>query len=282
MRQMMSSAARSDSPTEAPPKEISLTYSLADQSFVRTKSVGIFNVSLDLLRVLARRPELPRLMVLANSSVREKLKLPATSRAQIHDVAVRGILGRMWWDQFAAYAAARRSGNEWLLLPKGFASFARRCPVRLAPLIHDVVQDHYDRHYPGEGSRFEAAYFRAAFRASLRQADVIFTPTQFTSREVARVAREKAWPFLLWSAAAKASTGRPRRPSQNAAMSLCWPAAFHTSSPSGLWIFFRAGAGTISPAIPFTGSVRFRPNWNCPASLDSDGTRAWRKQNSAS
>jgi glycosyltransferase involved in cell wall biosynthesis len=193
MGQMMSSADRTDIPTEAPHKEISLTYSLADQSFVRTKSVGIFNVSLDLLRVLSRRPELPRLMVLANSSIHKKLNLSATGCAQIYDVAVRGSLGRMWWDQFAAYAAARRSGNEWLLLPKGFASFVRRCPVRLAPFIHDVMQDHYDRHYAGEGSRFEAAYFRASFRASLRQADVIFTPTQFTSREVARMARKKAW-----------------------------------------------------------------------------------------
>jgi hypothetical protein len=60
MTQMTSSAPRCESPTEAPPRIISLTYSQADQSFVRTKTVGIFNVSLDLLQVLARRPELTR------------------------------------------------------------------------------------------------------------------------------------------------------------------------------------------------------------------------------
>jgi glycosyltransferase involved in cell wall biosynthesis len=178
---------------ELSPKRNSVTYSLADQSFARAKSVGIFNVSIDLLRVLARRPQGPRLTVLANSSLGERLALPATTQTQIHDLALRGSLGRICWDQFAAYAAARRSGNEWLLLPKGFASFARRCPVRLAPLIHDVLQNHYDRHYPHEVSRLEAAYFRASLRASLRQADVIFTPTQFTSSEVQRVAREKGW-----------------------------------------------------------------------------------------
>jgi glycosyltransferase involved in cell wall biosynthesis len=171
----------------------SLTYSMADQSFTRAKSVGIFNVSIDLLHALARRPQCPPLTLLANSSLREKLELPAGTRIEFHDFAVRGSLGRVWWDQFAAYASARRSGNEWLLLPKGFASFARRCPVRLAPFIHDVLQDHYDRHYPHEVPKLETAYFRASLRASLRQAAVIFTPTQFTTLEIQRVARERGW-----------------------------------------------------------------------------------------
>jgi glycosyltransferase involved in cell wall biosynthesis len=175
------------------PQHHSLTYSLADQSFARGKSVGIFNVSIDLLHALAGQSPCPRLTVLANSSMRDQLTLPGSARVEVHDLALRGSLGRIWWDQFATYAAARRSGNEWLLLPKGFASFARPCPVRLAPLIHDVLQDHYDRHYPDELGRLEVAYFRASLRASLRQADVIFTPTQFTSREVQRVAQEKGW-----------------------------------------------------------------------------------------
>ncbi len=178
---------------ESPPNKISLTYSLGDQSFTRTKSVGIFNVSMDLLHVLARRPERLALTVLANSSLREKLALPAHVRTQFQDLGIRGSLGRILWDQFGAYAAARRSGNPWLLLPKGFASFARRCPVRLAVLIHDGLQDHYERHYPLEVSRLESGYFRASLRASLSQAEVVFTPTEFTSREVGRVARENGW-----------------------------------------------------------------------------------------
>jgi hypothetical protein len=179
---------------EVPAQKNSLTYSLADQSFARTKSVGIWKVSVDLLQVLARQPECPRLTVLANSSLRDKLDLPAAIRTEFHEGAGSGGVGRIWWDQFGAYAAARRTGNAWLLLPKGFASFARRCPVRLAAFVHDVVQDHYDRHYPQAVPTLEAAYFRASFRASLRQAEIIFTPTEFTRGEIERVAREKGWP----------------------------------------------------------------------------------------
>jgi glycosyltransferase involved in cell wall biosynthesis len=177
----------------SPTNNISITYSLADQCFARAKSVGIFNVSMDLLHVLARRPQCAPLTVLANTSLREKLTLPTATRTVYHDLALRGGIGRILWDQVAAYSAARRSGNEWLLLPKGFASFARLCPVRLAPLVHDVLQDHYDRHYPHEVGRIEVAYFRASLRASLQQAEVVLTPTEFTSREIERVAREKGW-----------------------------------------------------------------------------------------
>jgi glycosyltransferase involved in cell wall biosynthesis len=169
---------------------LSLTYSLADQSFVRTKSIGILNVSLELLQALAQRPDCAHLTVLANYSLREQLALPPACQIEHHDFAADSGLGRMWWDQFGAYAAARRTGHDWLLLPKGFASFARRCPVRLAVFVHDVMQDHYDHNYPGVVSGLEAAYFRAAFRASLRHAEIVFTPSEFTRREIERVARE--------------------------------------------------------------------------------------------
>jgi glycosyltransferase involved in cell wall biosynthesis len=180
-----------------PTKTNSITYSLADQCFARSKSVGIFNVSVELLRTLATRPQDLRLTVLANSSLRETLALPTTTQTEFNDLALRGSLGRIWWDQVAAYSAARRLGNEWLLLPKGFASFAQRCPVRLAPFVHDVLQDYYDRHYPKQVGKLEAAYFRASLRASLSQADIVFTPTEFTSREIRNVAREKGWRIPL-------------------------------------------------------------------------------------
>ncbi len=179
----------------APPKTFSLTYSLADQSFQQTKSLGILNVSLGLLHALARRAECSPMTVLANESLKDVLHLPDATRVVWHDIAVRGKLGRIWWDQAGVYSAARRARNEWLFLPKGFAPFLGRCPARLAVFIHDVMQDHYDRHHPAAVSVFEAAYFRAAFRASLRQAEVIFTPTEFTKREIARVAAEQRLPL---------------------------------------------------------------------------------------
>ena len=97
---------------------------------------------------------------------------------------------RILWDQWNAYDVARRLGNEWLLLPKGFASFFRRCPLRLAVYVHDVMHHVYSRKYPGALPYLERFYFQRAMRATMREAEVIFTNTEFTASEVRRVARE--------------------------------------------------------------------------------------------
>jgi excinuclease ABC subunit C len=37
------------------------------------------------------------------------------------------------------YNAARKTGNEWLFMPKGFVSFARRCPHKLVTYLPDIL-----------------------------------------------------------------------------------------------------------------------------------------------
>jgi len=176
-----------------PAKNLTITYSLADQSFARTKSLGILNVSVDLLQALARREDCQRLTVLSNRFLEKEIIPSGRVTVEPHDSAVGGGLGRILWDQFGVYSYAKRIGNEWLFLPKGFSSFMRRPPVRLATLVHDAMQHHYDQYYPGAVSGIEAAYFRTAFRSSILQSEIVFTPSEFTRNEIIRIANEKGW-----------------------------------------------------------------------------------------
>ena len=72
-----------------------LTYSLADQNFAQTKSVGIFNLSLNLLPGLAARNEIDPLLVLSNRTLGAPPGLPPRAEVRFHDQAVRGKLGRI-------------------------------------------------------------------------------------------------------------------------------------------------------------------------------------------
>ncbi len=172
---------------------LDLTYSLADQHFQRTKSLGILNFSVQFLNHLAKRPELKRLTVLNNSTLTAGVHLPPNALQEIHDRAVSGRWGRIWWDQIGAYTAAKQTGNELLFLPKGFASFVRKSPVRLSGCLADVMPEYYQRHYPGAFSRIELRYFLLSMRAVLRQAEVLFTISDFSRDEIARVATERGW-----------------------------------------------------------------------------------------
>jgi glycosyltransferase involved in cell wall biosynthesis len=169
---------------------LTLTFSVADQNFEQTKSIGIFNLSVQLAETLARRPEFEQFAVLTNHTLEGWLRLPPHVPLIRRDQAVAGRLQRILWDQWGVYRAAQGLGHDWLFLPKGFASFFQSCPVKLATCVADVVQEHYRHHYPRSMSPPEAWYFRQSLRGTIRHAKVIFTISDFTASEVARAAKE--------------------------------------------------------------------------------------------
>ena len=171
--------------------QIDLTYSIADQSFRRGRSLGILNVSLNLLRHLSARPEIGRITVLGNSTF-DRDMLPGGVRVswRDHDEVLKSDLHRLIWDQWRVFGAARASGNRWLFLPKGFASFVREPGNLLACVLCDGMHDYYSEHYPRGFPRLETAYFLASFKAAIRRADVIFTISGFTTSEVLRIAKK--------------------------------------------------------------------------------------------
>jgi glycosyltransferase involved in cell wall biosynthesis len=180
---------------------ITLTYSLADQNFDRTKSLGIFNVSTQLLENLSRSEGLEHIDVLSNSTLKDRLDLPQKVRLGYHDEAVSGWLGRIIWDQFGAYKAARKIGNEWLFLPKGFASFMKSPDTKLAVYSYDTMHEFYRANYPKAMPHMESMYFSRSLKASLKYADVIFTDSDFARAELMRLAqRLKVEPPLMMTA----------------------------------------------------------------------------------
>lgn len=166
---------------------LSIVYSIADQSFAKTKSLGIFNVSLHLARCLDQSPHVSPFTLLSNSEIHLPLQ---KGLASIHNEANRGRLQRIIWDQFGVYRAAKASGAQWLFLPKGFASFLLPPPCRLVVCVHDTIFDYYRQRGWKMASRLESQYFERCFRAVLRHASLIVTDTDFTRKELVRKAQE--------------------------------------------------------------------------------------------
>lgn len=195
---------------------LNLSYSLADQDFHHTKSLGVWNVSTQLLDHLAVCPELERLTVFINRK-QSDIHFPANARLEQHNSAVTGRMGRVFWDQWGVYSAAKKSGNDWLFLPKGFAPAYRPSPVRVAAYVHDAMHVFYQRTYRANPLGREAGYFIRSLKATLRNADIIFTNSEFTRREVQRLAKQ--WnippPKLVQAGVgfdtAKPDHGEPRR-----------------------------------------------------------------------
>lgn len=166
---------------------ISLVYSIADQSFAKTKSLGILNVSLHLARYLSESPDIQPFTLLSNSELDAAL---ANGLKTVHNEANQGKIKRILWDQFGVYRAARIAGAQWLFLPKGFASFVLRPPCRLAVYVHDTIFDYYRQRGWKMASRLETPYFEHGIRSVLRNASLILTNSEFTRNELLRKTAE--------------------------------------------------------------------------------------------
>lgn len=161
-----------------------LTYSIADQDLHRATSLGIYNLSLGLLRCLARHPRVDGMTVLTHPGLTALGDLGKGTVLHPHDLPVRSCFGRLWWDQFTCYRNAARAGHPWLLLPKGFGSMVRSCPVHLAVYLHDITSVIYRERYPGTVSLARHAYYVLTHRQTLRHARVILTNSAFSRWEL--------------------------------------------------------------------------------------------------
>ncbi len=181
-------------PSAPAPRKLDLVFSVADQNVATTKSIGIYNFSLSLLERLAVDPRVERLTVFTNETI-PPLAAPAPNvRVEMRNYAVRSRTGRIFWDQRGVFQEALDTGQEWLFLPKGFGSFVARPGVRVAAYVHDIMGDFYRRNYPHFWSSLEFDYFARSLAATIQNAEIIFTNTEFTKSEIVGLARRLKLP----------------------------------------------------------------------------------------
>lgn len=173
---------------------LKITYSLADQSFQGSISLGIFNISLGLVDGLAAHPSVDKLAILSNNTLTDRLQLSEKVKVIEDNSALQGTLQRAVWDQWGVIRAAQKSNNDWLFLPKGFGPFLFQCSVKLAVYIHDIMPVIYADRYPGSIRKWKQKYYQLCYAATLKKAKVVFTNTHFTQSEIERWAKENKLP----------------------------------------------------------------------------------------
>jgi len=170
-----------------------LLYTLRDQDWATTKSLGILHVSLGILEGLLQEPAITSINVLANRSLAARLPpLPAHARFHcLQESAPRG-WARLRWDHWQLAAWANRLRPDWLLLPKGFSPLGRwpRCAV--SAYAHDNIFAHHSASPP-----MEQALFARALRRTARRADLVVTNSRFTAAEISSLAPYRPSPQAI-------------------------------------------------------------------------------------
>lgn len=163
-----------------------IAIALTDQSFARTKSMGIFNVSMGLTKGLMNHPEVSELHILGNNECQEAFaNCPPHVHLHLMDKPVPRRFSRVWWDQFGLPAAVRKINPDWLLLPKGFPPFMHLPKrIKLACYVHDVIWEYYQE-LGKKGQNpfpwYENLYFSFLGKRALRISDLVLTSTRFNA-----------------------------------------------------------------------------------------------------
>ncbi len=162
-----------------------LLLSLTDQSFNATKSIGIFNVTMGLVRGFIACDAVDELHLLCNDECGAELAALDSTKLHLHFTAkpVPSRFGRILWDQLGVQQAIRSIDPDWCILPKGFPPyFPTLGRTKLACYVHDFNWEYYEEKAIVKESPFprhEMIYFSTLGKRALSVADLILTSTQF-------------------------------------------------------------------------------------------------------
>lgn len=164
--------------------------SLTDQSFMRTKSMGIFNVSIGLTRGLMSCPEIKELHILGNAECVDAFsELPSHVKLHLSEKKVPRRFARVWWDQVGLCRVVRQIAPEWIILPKGIPPFFPRFgQAKMACYVHDVMWEHYAQRSASDRKGpfpwHELLYFRNLSLRAMKYADLVLTHTRFNADRI--------------------------------------------------------------------------------------------------
>ncbi|MCI8967703.1 MAG: glycosyltransferase family 4 protein [Lachnospiraceae bacterium] len=153
------------------------------------KSIGIYNLALNLVRELASHRQTDELIVLGNAHNRKDFDIPRVRFIEIRKDPLSRITCVLW-ELFEVSVYARRLGADKVLFPRGYASMLHL--TREAVIIHDMIPFYYHENYPGYFNRLENFYIMWRLKASARRADDVITISEASRRDIVKYARVPA------------------------------------------------------------------------------------------
>lgn len=151
------------------------------------KSIGIYNLALNLVRELARKDMAAghEIIVLGNAYNRADFEINGITFREIHHNPLNKITCIMW-ELFEVSILAKRLGADRVLFPRGYASMLHLTSECV--IIHDMIPFFYHEHYPGYFNRLENFYIMWRLKASARSAEDVITISEASKRDIMKYA----------------------------------------------------------------------------------------------
>jgi glycosyltransferase involved in cell wall biosynthesis len=151
------------------------------------KSIGIYNLALNLTRELARgNTGGNEIIVLGNSYNRKDFDIAGTRFIEINKNPLNK-LTCIFWELFEVSVIAKKMGADKVLFPRGYASMLHLTKEYV--IIHDMIPFYYHENYPDYFNKLENFYIMWRLKASARKADKVITISDASKQDIIKYSR---------------------------------------------------------------------------------------------
>ena len=154
------------------------------------KSIGIYNLALNLVRDLAayeQKNHENTLIVLGNAFNQKDFDMSGIRFIEIRNKNPRNKLTCILWELFEVSFYAKKLRADRVLFPRGYAPMLHW--TKESVIIHDMIPFYYHEQFPGYFNRLENFYIMWRLRASARGADDVITISEASKRDILRYSK---------------------------------------------------------------------------------------------
>lgn len=150
------------------------------------KSIGIYNLALNLVRNLSREQlkntdKAEKIIILGNEYNRNDFDIDGVEFVQVPFNPLNKFRC-IWWELFQVPFWGRKYKADRILFPRGFGSMLRLCKETI--IIHDMIPFYYNEHYPDFFNKLENFYIMWRLKASARKSDQVITISEASKNDI--------------------------------------------------------------------------------------------------
>lgn len=148
------------------------------------KSIGIYNVALNLVRNLANDGQNDNnYIVLGTKLNRDDFDVDGVTFVEVNNNPLNKLFC-IYWELFGVVRWYKKLLGDVILLPRGYTSLFRRMNDII--IVHDLIPFYYDEHYPGFFNKFENYYIMNRLRRSIIDANMVVTISDFSKQDIVK------------------------------------------------------------------------------------------------
>lgn len=149
------------------------------------KSIGIYNLALNLVRNLAMERNngtlQDKIFVIGNAYNKKDFDIEGIEFIQVPFNPLNK-LRCIWWELFQVPFWGKKYHVDRLVFPRGFGSMLRLC--RETIIIHDMIPFYYHEHYPDFFNKLENFYIMWRLKASAKKSDQVITISEASKQDI--------------------------------------------------------------------------------------------------